>query len=405
MAPHPFVLRPAMAQLEESRIREVANAGLGRSDVLAFWFGESDEVTPEPIRAAAMESLQQGDTFYSHNLGLPALREAIAAYMSGLHGPVSAERIAVTPGGVNALMVTMQALIDPGDEVVVVTPVWPNLVAQPQVMGARVRCVALQPVAHGPQAGLWQLPMQQLLDALTPGTRVLVLNAPNNPTGWTLSRDEQQVLLEHCRSRGIWIVADEVYERLYYPDSAVDTGINADQAPCAPSFLDVALPDDRLVVVHSFSKSFLMTGWRLGWMVMPSALVHPVSKLIEFNTSCSPVFVQKAGLAALMHEPDITPRIVAHLRRCRQRLIPALHAIPGVTVAAPPGGMYAFFKLDGIDDSLAAAKRLVAEAGLGLAPGTAFAPEAQGWLRWCFASKDLERLSQGVERLKRWRAL
>jgi aspartate/methionine/tyrosine aminotransferase len=304
-------------------------------------------------------------------------------------------------------MIAMQALIDPGDEVVVVTPVWPNLVAQPQVMGARVRCVALQPVAHGPQAGLWQLPMQQLLDALTPGTRVLVLNAPNNPTGWTLSRDEQQVLLDHCRSRGIWIVADEVYERLYYPEPHAGTppAFDANPSPCAPSFLDLALPDDRLVVVHSFSKSFLMTGWRLGWMVMPPALVHPVGKLIEFNTSCSPVFVQKAGLAALMHEPNITPRVVAHLRHCRQRLIVALRTIPGVTVAAPCGGMYAFFKLEGVDDSLVVAKRLVAEVGLGLAPGTAFAPEAQGWLRWCFASKDLERLSQGVERLKRWRAL
>jgi aspartate/methionine/tyrosine aminotransferase len=159
------------------------------------------------------------------------------------------------------------------------------------------------------------------------------------------------------------------------------------------------------VVVHSFSKSFLMTGWRLGWMVMPPALVPLVGKLIEFNTSCSPVFVQKAGLAALAHESDITPRILAHLRLCRQRLIPALRTIPGVTVAEPPGGMYAFFKLDGVDDSLAAAKRLVVEAGLGLAPGTAFAPQAQGWLRWCFASRDLERLSQGVERLRRWCAL
>jgi aspartate/methionine/tyrosine aminotransferase len=268
-----------------------------------------------------------------------------------------------------------------------------------------VRCVALLPVTEGPQAGLWQLPLQSLLDALTPGTRALVLNAPNNPTGWTLSRDEQRVLLEHCRSRGIWIVADEVYERLYYPDIAVDTGINADQTPCAPSFLDVALPDDRLVVVHSFSKSFLMTGWRLGWMVMPRALVHSVGKLIEFNTSCSPVFVQKAGLAALAHECDIIPRVVAHLRHCRQTLLPALQAIPGVTVAAPPGGLYAFFRLEGVDDSLAAAKCLVAQAGLGLAPGNAFAPEAQGWLRWCFASRDVDRLLQGVERLKRWRAL
>jgi aspartate/methionine/tyrosine aminotransferase len=166
----------------------------------------------------------------------------------------------------------------------------------------------------------------------------------------------------------------------------------------------VAEPDDRLVVAHSFSKSFLMTGWRLGWLVMPPAMVDAMGKLIEFNTSCASVFTQRGALAAVRRTDEITPRVVAHLRACRDTLVPLLQALPEVDVAPAPGGMYAFFRLAGHADSLATAKRLVAEAGLGLAPGSAFAPEAEGWLRWCFASQDLARLGQGVQRLQGWLA-
>jgi aspartate/methionine/tyrosine aminotransferase len=383
-------MREAIHNLEASKIREVANAGLGRSDVLAFWFGESDEVTPEVIRQAAIDSLQQGETFYAHNLGLPELREAVAQYMSALHPAIEASRIAITSGGVNALMLAAQALVDAGDEVVALTPVWPNLTAQPAILGARVRSVPLVP-----KAGQWTLELDALRAAITPATKLLIVNAPNNPTGWTLTRAEQQAILDHCRRTGTWILADEVYERLYF-----------DPTPkgCAPSFLDISAPDDRLVVAHSFSKSFLMTGWRLGWLVLPPALMDGMGKLIEFNTSCASVFTQRAGIAALAHSQEITPRVVAHLKACRDTLVPLLADIPGIEVAPARGGMYAFFRLEGFDDSLALAKRLVAEAGLGLAPGSAFAPEAQGWLRWCFASKDPQRLVQGVERLKTWLA-
>jgi aspartate/methionine/tyrosine aminotransferase len=386
-------MRQTILNLEESKIREVANAGMGRADVLAFWFGESDEVTPDFIRQAAIDSLQRGETFYSHNLGLPELREAIFQYMSALHGTVSSDRLAVTSGGVNALMIAMQALVDAGDEVVVLTPVWPNLTAQPVILGARLVCVPLEPVASGPDQGAWRLDMDRLLAHITPATKLLVLNAPNNPTGWTLTRTEQQIILAHCRRTGTWILADEVYERLYYAPS--NNG-------CAPSFLDLADADDRLVVVHSFSKSFLMTGWRLGWLVMPPHLTQHVGKLIEFNTSCASVFTQRAGIVALQRNAEVTPKVVAHMQTCRDTLVPLLHAVPGVQVANPPGGMYAFFKLEGFDDSLATAKRLVLEAGLGLAPGNAFAPQAQGWLRWCFASHDPQRLALGVGRLRDW---
>ena len=383
-------------------IRQVANAGMGRSDVLKFWFGESDEATPQFIRDAAIASMQKGEIFYAHNLGLSELRESIADYTSGLRAQgaakIGADRIAVTSGGVNALMLAVQALVDSGDEVVVVTPVWPNLTGQPAIMGAVVRSVSLKPVA-----GLWQLDMAELLAAVTSKTKLLTLNAPNNPTGWTLSRAEQETILAHCRKTGTWILADEVYERLYFEPTANG---------CAPSFLDISAADDRLVVVNSFSKSFLMTGWRLGWLVMPPAMTPQMGKLIEFNTSCTPVFIQRAGLVAIERTLDITPRVVTHLKKCRDTLIPLLQAIPSVQVAPARGGMYAFFRLEDqarFGDSLDVAKRLVLEAGLGLAPGNAFmmnpGADAQGWLRWCFASQDLSRLEQGVQRLEQWLGL
>ena len=376
-------MRPAIADLPASKIREVANAGLGRSDVLPFWFGESDEVTPEPVREAAAQALARGETFYSHNLGLPELREALAGYVSGLHRPVGLERIAVTSSGVTALMVAMQMLLGPGDEVVAVVPVWPNLTAQPAILGATVTRVPLRP-----KQGAWGLDLDELLAAVTPRTRVLLVNAPNNPTGWTLTRAEQQALLDHCRRTGTWIVADEVYERVWFGDG-----------PAAPSFLDITEPQDRVVVVHSFSKSFLMTGWRLGWLVLPEGCLDAVGKLIEFNSSCAPVFVQRGGQAALAMADSFVPELVARFKTCRDTLLPGLAALPRVQVATPLGGLYGFFRVEGEPDSLALAKRLVSEHGLGLAPGAAFGDEGEGWLRWCFASRDPARLTVGLQRL------
>ncbi len=379
------MIRPTIAQLPGSKIRDVANAGLGRPDVLAFWFGESDEVTPIEVRQAAADSLLRGETFYSHNLGLAELREALRGYTAGLHGDPGPDRIAVTSSGVTALMTAMQLLVDAGDEVVVVVPVWPNLPAQPAILGARMTRVALAPDA----GGAWRLDLGRLLAAITPTTRVLLLNAPNNPTGWALTRAEQQALLAHCRRTGTWIVADEVYDRVWFGEGRA-----------APSFSDISQPDDRLIVVHSFSKSFLMTGWRLGWLLLPAGQLDAVGKLIEFNSSCAPVFVQRGALQALAMADTFVPQLVARLRAGRDALCPALAALPGVLSATPDGGMYAWFRVPGADDSLAFAKHLVAAHGLGLAPGAAFGPEGEGWLRWCFASQDASRLLAGVERLK-----
>lgn len=383
---NPLGIRPLVAHMPESQIREVANAGLGVAGVLPFWFGESDMPTTPEVTAAATAALARGETFYSHNLGLPELRQAIAGYASALHGPIGADRIAVTSSGVNALMIANQLLLEPGDEVVVITPVWPNLVWQPRLLGAQVREVSLAPTADG-----WQLEIEQLLAAITPATRLLILSSPNNPTGWTLTGAEQQRILDHCRRTGTWILADEVYERLYYVPGAT----------AAPSFLDIAQASDRLIVVQSFSKSFLMTGWRLGWLVVPASLVRQVGVLIEYNTSCAPVFVQRAGLAAIENAATVAP-MVAHLRQCRDTLVKALAPLPGVQVIPAEGGMYVLLHVQGQNDSMALAKRLVVEARLGLAPGSAFGSAGEGWLRWCFASRELGRLEEGAARLQKF---
>ena len=385
-------MREAIRDLPGSKIREVANAGIGRDDVLAFWFGESDEVTPEPIRQAAAESLARGETFYSHNLGLPELRAAIAAYGSGLHQPLDAGRVAVTSSGVSALMLAMQMLVGHGDEVVAVVPVWPNLTAQPAILGAGVTRVPLRP-----RGGAWQLDLQELLAAVTPRTRVLLVNAPNNPTGWTLTRAEQQVMLDHCRRTGTWIVADEVYERVYFGDTA---GAPGPRSPAAPSFLDIAAPADRLVVVHSFSKSFLMTGWRLGWLVLPPSAMDAAGKLLEFNSSCAPVFVQRGGVAALALADELRAGVVARLRGLSRPPGEWLGGAARRAAASPPGGMYAFFRVDGEDDSLALCQAPGGRAGPGAGAGRGLRRrKARAGCAGVSPRATRQRLDQGLQRL------
>jgi len=379
--------RAAVRHLRASKIREVANAGMGRADVLAFWFGEPDEVTPAFIRQAGIDALNAGETFYTHNLGIPDLRQAIATYVSRLHRPVAVDRVAVTSSGMSALMLTTQALVGPGDRVVAVTPLWPNLVEIPKILDAEVTCIEL---TFG-RAG-WTLDLDRLLAALSPGTRAVYINSPNNPTGWTLGAGEQRAILAHCRRHGIWIVADDAYERLYFAGGAAGS--------VAPSFLDLAEPEDRIVSTNTFSKTWLMTGWRLGWVVAPRALVPDLGKLIEYNTSCTPVFIQRAGVVAVNEGDAVIAHTADRLRRARDFLQARLRQIPGIVAAPAPGAMYAFFRVEGVADSLAFCKRLVAEAGLGLAPGIAFGPEGEGFVRWCFAASEA-RLADGVDRLQR----
>jgi aspartate/methionine/tyrosine aminotransferase len=383
---HDLHARSAVRALVASQIREVANAGLGEPDLLAFWFGEPDEVTPTYIRDAAAASLAAGETFYTLNFGIPELREAIAAYVSRLHRPVDAGKIAVTASGMSALMLIVEALVNHGDRVVCVTPLWPNLTEIPKILGAEV---VRRPLEFGREG--WKLDVDRLIAELTPNTRAVMINSPNNPTGWTLDRDAQAAILEHCRKHGIWIISDDVYERLYYVDNASTTS--------APSFLDLAATDDRVVSTNSFSKAWLMTGWRLGWIVAPPAMMPDLGKLIEYNTSCSPVFVQRAGVVAITQGEPTVLHTLKRFRAARDFLLAELSKLDGVHAAPPTGAMYAFFRLDGVSDSLAFCKELVHEVRLGLAPGSAFGPEGRGFVRWCFAASQ-DRLAEGVRRLK-----
>ncbi len=383
----PPTARAVAENLEASKIREVANAGFGDPDILPFWFGESDQPTPDFIVAAAQEALGQRKTFYSHNLGILELRETLADYLRALHGwPIEVQRLAITSAGVSALMLAAQAVIDPGDRVVVVTPVWPNVAEIPKIMGAEVVRVGLSV-----QGGRWSLDLDRLLAALTPTTRALFLNSPNNPTGWTLPEEALAPILEHCRKHGIWLISDDVYERLSFA------------TPKAPSFLPLTYWEDRYISTNSFSKAWRMTGFRLGWMVIPPELLGPLGVLLEYNTSCAPEFIQRAAIAALRDgEPTVT-MVREQLASARDMVTGALAAMPGIEIAPADGAMYAFFRLDGCTDSLGLAKTLVREAKLGLAPGVAFGPEAEGWLRWCLAAAP-EKAAQGLERLERYLA-
>lgn len=378
--------RPVIRNLAASKIRELMNFGAGRADVLAFWVGEPDEPTPGFIRKAGTDSIAAGETYYAPNLGIPELREELAAYLARLHPRcrMAPGQVAVTSAGVNALMILSQMLLGPGDRVVEVVPLWPNLQEIPKILGAEVRTVGLRFAPSG-----WQLDVDELLSALTPGTKALYLNSPNNPTGWTITREQQRAVLEHCRRHGIWIFADDAYERIYFEEGGI-----------APSFLDLADPEDRLVSTNTFSKTWLMPGWRLGWLAVPPGLTEDLGKLIEFNTSCAPVFVQRAGIAALRDGEPVVAHTRERFRAARDLLVRELSRIEGITAPLPSGTMYVFFRVEGVRDSLQFCKDLVRDVGLGLAPGAAFGAEGEGCVRWCFAASEA-RLQEGVARLRK----
>ena len=373
--------RAAMQGLDGSLIRAIFAEGAGVAGVIPLWFGEPDEVTPSFIREAAKRALDEGQTFYNSNFGIDPLRAAITSYQSGLGRRSAFERVCVTASGVNAIMLVCQALLDPGDRVVLPEPFWPNLAGIPRVLGAEIATVPLS--LHD---AAWSMDLDALLAALTPGTRMVILNAPANPTGWMLSPAEQQVLLAHCRRHGIWILADDVYERVVFEGRA------------SPSFLDIAEPDDRVIGINSFSKSWAMTGWRLGWITAPAALMTALGKISEFNVSCSPPFVQLAGIAALEQGEAFIAATTVRYREMRDLACARLGAIPGVSVPVPGGAMYSFFAVEGCVDSVALARALLHQARVGLAPGLAFGAAGEGCLRLCFAVGP-ERLEMACARI------
>lgn len=386
---HAPIARPEVLALRTSEIRTVANAGMARGDILPFWFGESDQPTPAFIREAAAQALLDGKTFYTHNLGRLDLREALSGYLTRLHGvPIGTERLAITNAGVNALMIATQAVVSPGDRVVVVGPVWPNVAEIPRILSGNVERVSLTAAQ-----GRWRLDLDRLMDALTPDTKALFLNSPNNPTGWTLPAEDRAAILARCREYGVWLICDDVYERLSFGPAGK-----------APSFLPLITDEDRVISTNSFSKAWRMTGWRLGWMVLPPALVEAVGVLLEYNTSCAPDFVQTGAIAALTLGDAHVEALRTELLAAKDQVLGALRAMPGIEAPEPDGGMYAFFRIAGRTDAVATAKDMIEKVGLGLAPGSAFGEEGAGWLRWCFAARP-EKNAAGLDLLRRYLAM
>lgn len=377
-------VREAIIDLPASPIARIAALGMGDPAVIPLWYGEGDLPTPAFIGRAASAALQAGHTFYTHKAGLPELRTAIAEYQSGLYArPSVAYTIVVTSSGMTALMMVAEALIDAGDNLVIVAPVWPNIAAAVSIMGGEPRLVGLDPAPDGG----WRLDLDRVLAACDAKTRGIFVNSPSNPTGWVASAEEIAALLDAARRRGLWLIADEVYNRIVYGNRA------------APSFLDQSEPDDRLIVVNSFSKNWAMTGWRLGWMTVPPDLLPVIEKLVEFNTSGSPTFLQHAGIAAIRDGETFLAEFVARCRAARDVAIDALQACRRVTVACPAGAFYAFVRVDGVADSIGFATEALRRAKVGVAPGVAFGPMGEGSLRLCFA-RDPEVVAEAVDRLR-----
>lgn len=369
-----------------SRIVEIVRLAFATPDVDLLCFGESDRPTPAAARDAAVAALHRGETRYPDVRGLTELRIALADYLSDLHDrPVTEPRIQVTASGMVAMSIALAATVQPGDRVVLHSPAWPNIASAAHLRGARVEALELAV----DQEGRFRLDLDRL-DRMLEGARVFILNSPNNPTGWTATREELVSILDIARRRGVWLISDEVYSRLIY-----------DGAPAAPSLLDVAEPDDRVIVCNSFSKTWIMTGWRLGWLVVPEGSRDSFANLVEVTHSGVPPFIQQAGLAAV-RDTDAVDSFRRYCTAGRSLAGQALHGINRVRYRDPVGAFYAFVGIDGLADSLDLARKLVIRHGVAVAPGVAFGAAGEGSLRICFAQsaemvqRAMQRLSDGL---------
>jgi aspartate/methionine/tyrosine aminotransferase len=378
-------LRPEARNAPESGIVEVVNHGRLKPGLIPLWVGEGDLPTPDFIIRAANKSLADGETFYTWQRGIPELREALARYHTALYGqPLSSERFFVTGSGMQSVQIAVRLIAGPGDELVIPTPAWPNFAAAIGVAGARAVCVPMDYVQ-----GRFSLDLDKLAAAITPKTRALVINSPANPTGWTATKDEMAALLALARKHGIWIIADEIYGRFVYGG-----------APRAASFHDVMDEEDRVLFVQTFSKNWAMTGWRIGWIEAPAAFGQVIENLIQYSTSGSPVFVQRAAIAAIDEGEPFVAEQIARAAEGRRIIAEGLKATNRVSLSAPDGAFYQFFSVDGREDSRALAIELVDKANVGLAPGTAFGPGGETGLRLCFARKASD-LVETVARLQK----
>jgi aspartate aminotransferase len=389
-----MILMPQLAASVEmvprSRIRELAEVAMGMDGVLRLYFGESNLPTPEYIKRAATEAMAAGFTFYTENAGLPTTRRAIADQYARLHNVEldPGTEIVVTASGVQALNLAIRCVLDPGDEALVLTPAWPNGSSSIMMANAIVRHNA-----HPLCGERYRIDFDALEASVTSWTRMLLYTSPSNPLGWVATGQEQQALLEFARRHNLWLLADEVYDRLYYAGARLGEPV--------PSILRLATRDDAVMVVHSFSKSYCMTGWRVGWLVGRRDLVEKATQLNEFVVSHAPTFAQKAGEAALADGEEELAHMLQRLKENRDLCLDALHVVSGVTVPKPDGAFYLFPRIDGMEDSFAFCKRLLEETRVGLAPGVAFGAGGEGSLRICYAA-DGSILEPAMERLTRF---
>jgi hypothetical protein len=372
----PATLAASALRVPHSRIRELAEIAMGMDGVLKLYFGESNLPTPEYIKRAAQKAMADGFTFYTENAGLPSLRKALARYYQELQGVEldPSGEIVITASGVQALNVGIRCVLDPGDEALVLTPAWPNGASNVAMFNA----TAVE-IAHPLVGDRYQIDFGALEAAVTPRTRMLLYTSPSNPLGCVASVDEQKQLLEFTRRHNLWLMADEVYERLNYTGPKPTTP--------APSILKLATRDDAVIVVQSFSKMYCMTGWRLGWLVSRRDLCARATQLNEFIISHAPSFAQRAAETALLWGENQLAEMLVRLRENRDFCLAALAKMPRVTVPKPDGAFYLFPKIAGVTDSFDFCKRLLMDTHVGLAPGVAFGTGGEGSVRICYAAE------------------
>ena len=377
------LVRPEISAMEDSPILEVWRMGFTVPGVIGLWAGEPDVPTPAFICDAAIQALRDGHTFYTHNRGIPELRAAIQRYLKRLYRlEMPDDCIAVTSAGMNAVQILCQAMLGPGSRAVAITPSWPNIMRAMTISGADVTEVPLRRSNSG-----WSLDLEAVAAACVPGTKMLYLASPANPTGWTIDRAEAEALLTLTRERGIALLADEVYHRIVH------------DSPVAFSFLEIARPDDNVFVVNSFSKSWAMTGWRMGWFTYPAYFLPTAEKLIQFNTSGGQAFLQHGAIAALDDGEAFVAEFVARCRAGREIVSRRLAAMPRVREVASNGSFYSMFEVEGVTDTLAFCKDVVRNSRVGLAPGIAFGRGAETLIRLCYA-KSAENLETAMDRLE-----
>ena len=375
--------RPEVANVAESPLVQIATVAESMPGSIKLCYGESDIPTPEFICRAACDAMRAGHTFYTHTAGYPELRDAIAKKVFELHGVTyRSSEVMTTVGASMAIFTAIRACVGPGDNAVILSPAYAIFSNAVIMAGGEPRPVPLM------RAGKrFSLDVDRVRRAIDRGTRMLVVNSPSNPTGWVSTTDEQQALYELAEQHDLMILSDEVYERLVF------------DRPVAPTFANVAVNKNRLIVVNSFSKTYNMTGWRLGWAQSTERTIRLMYKAAEFMSSNAAAMVQQGGIVALRDGEQYVHELRQHYARRRALVVDALSSIPRVTLPDPEGAFYAFMRIDGLRDSAAFATDLLRETGVALAPGIGFGEAGQGYIRLCFAARD-KALSEALARFR-----